>query len=110
MGFPFSPRPMGPLPPGEVGKPASRNQPRTVSALSVIPWRSASFSAANVGQKSPYRYSYSFSTVALTHAAIRRFDGFPRPRCASPWSPAFTCVNCCDPPPILQTPPYGGEW
>ena len=28
--------------------PASRNQPRTVSARSVLPWRSASFSAANV--------------------------------------------------------------
>jgi hypothetical protein len=33
--------------------PASRNQPGTVSALTAIPWHSVSYSAANVGPKSP---------------------------------------------------------
>ena len=33
--------------------PASRNQPATVSALTAIPWHSVSYSAANVGPKSP---------------------------------------------------------
>ena len=43
--------------------------------------------AANVGPKSPYCFSYSVNALVLTAAGICRFEGFPRPRCTSPWSP-----------------------
>ena len=93
MRLPRSPCPVRALPPCEMIDPTPVRPRRRVSSLIGIPWHSAIFCAANVGPKSPYRCAYSVSAVVLTVSGSRRFDGFPRPQCASPWSPTWTCVN-----------------
>ena len=113
MGFPFPPRPMRALPPRGSGSPrVARSHPRTVSALTVIPWRSVSFSAANVGPKSPYvLLAHSFSASALTFCAGKclRFEGLPRPRCARPADRPPASTRCKEAPDVAGRQPQEGR-